>query len=298
MPFAEMLEVIHIHSRSFPLQRATRGSHLQFHPLRTGMAIRRELTAARHLTANSRSLLQFAMDILLFRALRIGDLPGMDRERRILLRDGIELTYRLNRGDIQSIREIWIDRAYRLPFDFAPRVMIDLGANIGLTSLFLARRHRASTIIAVEPVPDNVRLAKENLERNGVTAEVIEAAVGPHDGRARFEVNRNSNMGRLGDGDLAVNVVSMPLLLAKTPNGRADLVKLDIEGGEQDLLNDGPDWLQSIGALIAEFHPTHVDYPGLVATLRNAGFRHVPAGSAWEGSMDFFVRDGWTADGV
>jgi hypothetical protein len=76
----------------------------------------------------------------LLRLARLVPLPGRNRERRIRVRGGIELNYRLNRGDMQSIREVWMDECYRLPFELAPGRLIDLGANIGLTSLWFAHR--------------------------------------------------------------------------------------------------------------------------------------------------------------
>jgi hypothetical protein len=50
---------------------------------------------------------------------RLVPLPDRNRERRIRVRGGIELNYRLNRGDMQSIREVWMDECYRLPFELA-----------------------------------------------------------------------------------------------------------------------------------------------------------------------------------
>lgn len=245
------------------------------------------------MSASSRSFRRYATDVFLYRALQLGDLPRMNRERRILLRDGLMVNYRLNRGDVQSIREVWVDEVYRLPFDLTPQVVIDLGANIGLTSLFFASRYGCSTVIAVEPLASNARLARANLLQNRVPGEVIQAAVGPKDGMARFQGSRDSNLGRMSVTGEEVLVVSMPTLLASTPNGRVDLVKIDIEGDEEKLLAGDLRWLDHVGSMIIEFHPAVVDYPALVGVLKKSGFRYLPAGSVWRGSMDCFVRDGW-----
>ena len=93
-------------------------------------------------------------------------------------------------GDNQGIREVWNDEVYRLPLDQSPKTIVDLGANIGLTSLWYAKRYEPTQIVAVEPVPANARLIRRNLEVNGITdiTTVIEAAVGPESGTARFRV--------------------------------------------------------------------------------------------------------------
>src|SRR6185312_1744089 len=220
-------------------------------------------------------------------------LPNHDQDRMIRVRGGIELHYRLNRGDIQSIREVWMDQCYRLPFDVHPRHLIDLGANIGLTSLWFARRY-GCTVLALEPSAENARLARLNLDRNGVTAEVIEAAVGPRDGTALFQDALESNHGYLnsaGEGR-PVTVMSMATVLQKVPAGaEVDLVKMDIEGGEGPLLAANLGWLQRVRSLIAEFHPTMIDYPAAIKSIENQGFRYFPAHSAADfDSMDAFLR--------
>ena len=127
--------------------------------------------------------LDFALSRFLFRSRDNQARPP----RKIRLKGGIELCYRLNKGDLHGIREVWFDEAYRLPFDDPSGALLDLGANIGLTSVWLAKRYSFSRVIAVEPDPNNARLVRLNLELNGINGEVIEAAIGPHEGLARFE---------------------------------------------------------------------------------------------------------------
>lgn len=259
----------------------------------TARGVVHELRGGFTLTADAPSFARFATDVLLSRLIRRVPLPNRNRDRMIRVRGGIELHYRLNRGDIQSIREVWIDECYRLPFDLAPNRLIDLGANIGLTSLWFAHRY-GCTVIAVEPSPENARLARLNLEKNGVVAEVIEAAVGSHDGTALFEDAGDSNLGRLDatTGGRSVTVVSMDTLLQKLPLGaEVDLVKMDIEGGEGPLLQDNLEWLRRVRSIIAEFHPTLIDYPAVIKSIEGQGFRYFPAHSAADfDSMDAFIR--------
>lgn len=263
---------------------------MPFNPVITARATSRELVASARVVA-ARSFPRVGADLLLFRVLRLRDVPGVGRRRAIHLKDGVRLAYRLNRGDIQSIREVWLDQAYRLPFELRPTSVIDLGANIGFTSLFFAKRYGCSHVIAVEPVPDNAALTKLNLAENGVQATVIEAAVGPAAGVAKFAMSRDSNLGHLSDRGVEVDVVAMDDLLDLIPEGVVDLVKIDIEGGEAPLLESAPPWLSRVRSIIIEFHPDRVDYPGLVGTLQTAGFRYIAAGSYWGRSMDCFVKE-------
>jgi propionyl-CoA carboxylase beta chain len=175
-----------------------------------------------------------------------------NRERRIRLRTGVELTYRLNRGDIKLIREVWMYETYRLPISIhSLATIIDLGANIGFTSLYLSHNYGCTSVLAFEPDSSNARLARVNLARNRVPAEVIEAAVGPTDGVARFEAAKDSRLGRIGSTGRSVRMISMASLLSYLPpEDPVDLLKIDIEGGEGPLLNNDRAWLARVRALV------------------------------------------------
>jgi FkbM family methyltransferase len=263
--------------------------------LQTARGLAHELRGGFALTADAASFARFASDVVLSRVMQHVALPNRDQDRMIRIRGGLELHYRLNRGDLQSIREVWIDECYRLPFELTPNRLVDLGANIGLTSLWFAHRYGCQTVIAVEPSPENARLTRLNLERNQIVAEVIEAAVGPRDGTALFQDAGESNLGRVNGsgGGKSVAMISMDTLLQRLPPGaEIDLIKMDIEGGEGPLLqDDNLKWLGRVRSIIAEFHPTLIDYPAVIKSVERQGFRYLPAHSAGDfDSMDAFIR--------
>jgi FkbM family methyltransferase len=268
-------------------------------------ALLRDMAGALRLSADLRSCLRLAGDFALYRLMRFLPSRAPDRERVVRLRNGLKMTYRLNRGDIWAVRQMWIDEVCRLPIEMRPDVIVDLGANIGIASLWLAKRYGCSRVIAVEPLAANARLARRNLEENGIAAEVLEAAAGPKDGEATFleSADGSSANGRLiadttpstaaaGDGKAyTVRMVSLETLLQRLPEGTsADLVKLDIEGGEQPLLCGDLAWLRRVRALIVEFHPRLVDCAGLAELVRGAGFRQMAMGTQVE-TTDFFIRE-------
>lgn len=257
--------------------------------------IAHELTGGLRKTGDAKSRLRFVSDIVLFRALRYWPALGTGANTREILLDGARLSYRLNRGDIQGIREVWLDGIYTMPTPCSFRIVVDLGTNIGLTAVWLQRKYAPDFVLGVEADGSNVHLARQNLRENGVKGRVIHAAVGPADGHARFSAPAGvSNLGRVGATGKTVRQISMESVLAEIPAGRhVDLLKLDIEGGEQDLLlAEDVDWLQRVDAIIAEFHPAVVDVSRLVAVLERHGFAYMPAGTLWPGSMDIFRRPG------
>ena len=235
--------------------------------------------------SDRRSMIRYGTDQALYRALAFA--PASDRLRTIRVGDAT-VTYRLQRGDIQAVREVWVEECYRPPVEIPLDTVVDLGMNIGLTSLWYGL-HGASKLICVEPVPENLRLGRRNLGQNGVTAKFVRAAIGPEDGTTRFRRDpMYSTHGHVDErGELEVPVLSMATLLADIE--RVDLLKIDIEGGEIPLLRGDLSWLRKVGAIIIEFGVG--DAPELAPIVEAHGFRFIPTGSVWWNSMDFFVRE-------
>ena len=260
--------------------------------VRAILHILQETGRAARVCADLPSFVRLSTDLVRYRTWPARDRPFDNSERRVRFRGGVTITYRLNKGDIWSVREVWLYDVYRLPFDISPRVLVDLGGNIGLTSVWLSKRYGCERVLVVEPAAANAALARRNLADNAIPAELIEAAVGAEDGVGHFHDDDRSNQGSLGDSGREIPVLSMASVLGHLPAEiMVDLVKVDIEGGEQELLM-APDlsWLRRVRALIFEFHPTLVDYPRLIAQVEKAGFRYYRANTVFPENMDSFLR--------
>ncbi|OWY59180.1 hypothetical protein B7486_75970, partial [cyanobacterium TDX16] len=120
--------------------------------------------------------------------------PWSGRPAEVRTGTGTSIRYRANPGDVRSLREVWFEDVYRLPEHWRPRTVLDLGANIGLTSLWFHQRWPEARFVLVEPDPANVVLARRNLDTNGVLGMVLAAAVGPEAGSARFASDAASNL--------------------------------------------------------------------------------------------------------
>jgi len=250
-----------------------------------------------------------AADLVLFRLLGVFPVGKVNGKRRVRLSPDTDLTYRFNKGDIYSIHEVWFNKAYRFPSPIRTGVIVDLGANIGIASLWLAATYGATDIIAVEPSAANAALVRENFANNGIRGEVIEAAIAKDDGTAVFYEVFSSTNGRIEtnisdsrtppDGVTKVHTVrtvSMDTVLATLPPGMfVDLLKVDIEGGEQALLSGDVSWLSRVNAIVVEFHSALIDYPALIGVLSRFDFRSVQCISSDPirgNTMEFFTKGG------
>ena len=261
----------------------------------------KELIRAFHVTDSVGSFLKLGIDLLSVRRLRYLPKSWYNQPRSVRLRDGTVLHYRRNQGDLWSFREVWLFECYRLPFDHRDgepfKTLVDLGANIGMTSVWLYKRYGCPRIIAVEADATNCEIARRNFEANNVPVEIISAAIGPYDGEARFAKSGLSNVGRVSpEGATAVPMISMRTVLERlksapsADSAQIDLLKIDIEGGEEALLQGDVGWLDQVNAIVIELHPGLVDCEAIARFITERGMRFLPANSVFPGSMDAFVR--------
>jgi len=263
-------------------------------PLRTAQAIALELSRGRRTMTPDSFFGTFAWDVLAYRRMRLGRIRSYNQRRRIVTRAGTAIHYRRNRGDIQGIREVWLERVYAVPFGQRPQIIVDLGANIGLTSLFFCEQYAPQRIVMVEPDAANAEVLRANLAPGATAFDIVVAAVAPHDGTVLFAESEESNLGCVAASGRPVRCVSMPSLMQTTGVPRIDLLKIDIEGGEGLLLSQANDWLDAVGSIMIEFHPHAVDEAALIALLQSRGFRYFSHNDARRrGKSDYFQRPDW-----
>jgi FkbM family methyltransferase len=259
--------------------------------------IRTEVAWGLRACADLGSTLRYVFDVLIYRALAFVDL-GTSRLREITLRDGTSLTYRLNRGDIRLIAEIFGLEIYRLPPGFDRLTVVDLGANVGFATVFLAARYRVSYALAVEPSAGSGSVARLNLARNRIPGEVVQCAVGAEDGIGYYaEDEKVPSQGTMSGDGQPVTVLSMPTLLQRLPEGAdVDVLKLDVEGAEASIFADEDlSWLERIRLIAIELHPTLHPIEPVIERLREQGFDYVPLDlhpESWlfDNVMAVFVR--------
>ena len=150
----------------------------------------------------------------------------------------------------------------------------DIGANIGFFTLIAARAvGPGGRVVALEPLPENVRWLRHNVALNGFDhVQVVEAAAGASDGRTAFASGDNPGWGVVSaSGELDVELISLDDRIASGALPAPDLVKLDIEGAEIDALAGLRQTLaRHAPIVIVELHGT---LEPVTAALTAAGLR-------------------------
>ncbi len=179
---------------------------------------------------------------------------------------GRPLFYRPGSSDIINIQQLLLrenkESEYFIPKALNPLVILDIGANTGISTVSLATRFPAAKILAFEPVPDNFSILLKNIEpfRN---IQAFQIALGPFDGKLTLKTPADARdfvgYSQYGfgetSGDLTVNVRSPSSLLEEIHIDRIDLIKIDAEGTEYDILTAlDPKMLAQVHWIAGELH--------------------------------------------
>lgn len=280
-------------------------AELALHPTVAAVSVRGEHRLSAYLVPNE----EYAP--VVHRACRLaasGSLAGLSLYEPA----GELLVAHLNRTETDFLyREVFLDDAYfrhgiGLP---ANPVVVDVGANIGMFALLVARRSSGARIVAVEPVAELAHAVSVNAELHGADVTVLNCALGARAGVAAFSYYPNNTLmsGMYGDAeeDRAVlrsylhtapgvetgpqfdrlvddrmraeprhcELSTLTEIVAGQGIERIDLLKIDVEKAEADVLAGvDPSTWQRIDQVVLEVHDLHGRLRTVLDQLSELGF--------------------------
>jgi FkbM family methyltransferase len=185
---------------------------------------------------------------------------------------GFRRTVLVRRGtsDIKTFDRVFLKNAYNLRrlsrwndiralyARIESPLILDLGANIGLMTLSLAKNWPRARIIAVEPDERNFRLLKANVEGlSNITP--LEGAVAsengavqianPHDEAWALRTERVKSIGHD-----SIRAYSIRTLMELAPEAQPFMVKINIEGFESELFSRHTEWIKRFPIIILGLH--------------------------------------------
>lgn len=132
-----------------------------------------------------------------------------------------------------------MEMRFLLRFLAAGDVFVDVGAHLGLYTV-LASSVPGVHVVALEPSTESFALLGENLELNGIGAEVtaVAAAAGSRPGRATLSTGADAMNGLVDGGRPGeeVEVTTVDHLVADLGLPGVAAIKIDVEGAELDVL--------------------------------------------------------------
>jgi FkbM family methyltransferase len=201
----------------------------------------------------------------------------------LVRRSGLRVFLRHQTRDVAIFTEIFVRGDYEPPNAIDkllrrtphPRIL-DLGANIGLFSVFILGAFPGARLTAIEPDPSNFALLRRCAEANGGTHtwELLEACAGAHQGTVGFAAGLFADSHMLAEPE--AGFIEVPVVDLFELAGSTDLLKMDIEGGEWPILADPRLARLKARAVVLEWHASsspHGDPRGAaIAALSRSGF--------------------------
>ena len=209
-----------------------------------------------------------------------------------LRESGVRVAVRHRSADSATLAEVFHHRLYDPPAEVVealgePLAILDLGANIGMFGALAVTRWPASRIVGYEPDPANAAVHERTIAANGLAERwsLVLAAAGAREREVRFAAGLNASSHLLdddsGDTPATISVACHDVLGAL---GEADLVKMDIEGGEWEILADPRFAAHPPRVIVLEYHPAGCPGSDPRAAAQNAlaaaGLRVSPI---WQG---------------
>ena len=162
-------------------------------------------------------------------------------------------------SELVVVNEVWLRRHYHVPpLPADAKLIVDLGANIGMTALFLARLFPHARVVAYEADPCVLKLARRNATTHPDIIFRHAAVCADDNAQVLFRTLGESWAGTLypqarrSGGAIRVPGVSLDAIIDEF--GPIDVLKIDIEGAETDVIAACRQ-LDEIGMIVGEFHP-------------------------------------------
>ncbi len=177
-------------------------------------------------------------------------------------KDPIQL--RLPGADAYTYEQIFFDEEYKFKVEDEPKTIVDAGANIGLTAIYLANKYPNAKIIAIEPEDSNFELLCKNVA-NYTNITPLHAAlwhknekinlVDPGLGEWGFMTEEQDAAEKIAaDTRHEVDAMTVDKIMEKFNLDKIDILKVDIEGAEKEVFEDTSAWINKVDAIIAELH--------------------------------------------
>lgn len=165
-----------------------------------------------------------------------------------------------------------------------PETIVDLGANRGFSTLFWRCRFPNAQLHGIEMNADSIKRCRRLFADNQLPGTFHQVAIGDRDGTLRFRPHASHTRHRLEKllsaeeqehsyqgGAVEVPCLTLGSFLRKQGIERVDLLKVDIEGAEQFLLETVESWAGAVRLVLLEIHH-NIDVEWARAQLLKAGF--------------------------
>lgn len=171
------------------------------------------------------------------------------RERWLLL---------LAHFNLRRMRSTDYERSFRHFADLLPEhgLILDIGANLGVMSAYLAQKHLSRKIIAIEPIPLHIKVMTRLFKKKRLeNVEILEKAFSNQGGFVEMKVPLQNGVLQHGLASIEikkemvgevhrVSAMTIDQLMENYANDNLVGIKIDVENHEWEVINGGLQTIQ------------------------------------------------------
>lgn len=202
-----------------------------------------------------------------------------------------DVSYFSEEAYLTLVHEIFIDSQYDVQLESASPMIVDGGANIGVSVLWWKHFYPKARVLAFEPDPDTFAMLRRNVDGNHLTdVEIVNRALSDREADVTLfhdaTLPGNLSMTTAPNSRLLDQRSVKTTTLSSYLSGRVDLLKLDVEGCEQEIIRElaATGKLTLVDQIVMEYHhhqQSDVDRLGEMLTIFEAhGFGYQLGGAA------------------
>jgi len=197
------------------------------------------------------------------------------------LRNKIKYWFRTRTSDFGIINEIHVVKEYHklLRYIKPNSKVIDIGAQIGVFSIFASKLAKNVEVYSYEPLKENFIMLNKNIQLNKVASNVKAFNFGLSGKGGEREITiceeNTGGHGFYAEGDRKVKIKTITLkdVFDKNNLEFCDYLKIDCEGAEYEILYNTPQkYLEKIKSISMEYHKND-DIQKLKQFLEKVGFK-------------------------
>lgn len=197
------------------------------------------------------------------------------------------VSIRYGSSDLLVYEQVFINKQYNPIVEYfhlnrlGVNIILDCGANIGLSSIFFSSHFPNAKIFAYEPDGDNFKAAEDNVKNNpniNIYKEAIWSESAKlkmsHSFRDTLEWSRQV-LKVENEVDGTVAGISLSDIIQRTGTNSIDLLKIDIEGAEFEIFKNSSSLscLEKVKIICIEIHNEIGDEGEIISVLNNYGFK-------------------------
>jgi FkbM family methyltransferase len=169
-------------------------------------------------------------------------------------------------------------------------IIVDIGGNVGYFSFLIASKKKDATVFAFEPMIDNVKIFRSNINRNKNLEKTIRLEQKAVTGIEQLSVSLffddkdyNTVIASIypefsiaNKKEIKINAISLSKIIEENNLNKIDLLKMDCEGSEYPILYDSPDsvwpFIQCMAIEVHELDGDKKNFTYLSSFIKSKGF--------------------------